>query len=328
MTFFAAAADAQLLLLDKNQVDALLSPDEVLGAVREAFMLHSEREGRVFPVVREPLGTGGVFGIKSGDVRAQGLLGFKAAGFWPANRQRGGEPHQATIMLIDPATGRPLCVIDGNTVTTARTGAAGGLGLQLLARPGSERLCIFGTGVQARIQLDFALRLIPSLREALYISASGERNAAFEAHFSGRCDIAPATDRNAAVAGSDIVITATPGGGALFDLDAVQPGTHLNCVGADTRGKRELPEGLLARARLFVDDRTQARQIGETQWAPDTECMELGDLLSGKTAFGRAPKDITVFDMTGLALQDLTVARLLHARAAETRTGTRIAWPW
>ena len=170
MTFFAAAADAQLLLLDKNQVDALLSPDEVLGAVREAFMLHSEREGRVFPVVREPLGTGGVFGIKSGDVQAQGLLGFKAAGFWPANRQRGGEPHQATIMLIDPATGRPLCVIDGNTVTTARTGAAGGLGLQLLARPGSERLCIFGTGVQARIQLDFALRLIPSLREALYIS--------------------------------------------------------------------------------------------------------------------------------------------------------------
>ncbi|RUR70547.1 ornithine cyclodeaminase family protein [Variovorax guangxiensis] len=328
MTFFAAAADAQLLLLDKNQVDALLSPDEVLGAVREAFMLHSEREGRVFPVVREPLGTGGVFGIKSGDVQAQGLLGFKAAGFWPANRQRGGEPHQATIMLIDPATGRPLCVIDGNTVTTARTGAAGGLGLQLLARPDSERLCIFGTGVQARIQLDFALRLIPSLREALYITASGERNAAFEAHFAGRCDIAPATNRNAAVAGSDIVITATPGGGALFDLDAVQPGTHLNCVGADTRGKRELPEGLLARARLFVDDRTQVRQIGETQWAPDTECMELGDLLSGKAAFGRAPKDITVFDMTGLALQDLTVARLLHARAAETRTGTRIAWPW
>lgn len=328
MTSSTAPADAQLLLLDKNQVDALLSPDEVLGAVREAFVLHSEREGRVFPVVREPLNTGGVFGIKSGDVQAQGLLGFKAAGFWPANRQRGSEPHQATILLIDPTTGRPLCVIDGNTVTTVRTGAAGGLGLQQLARAGSTRLCIFGTGVQARIQLDFALRLIPSLREVLYISASGERNAAFEAHFGSRCGISPATDRNAAVARSDIVITATPGGGALFDLDAVQPGTHLNCVGADTRGKRELPEGLLPRARLFVDDHTQARQIGETQWAPDTECVELGDLLSGKASFERAADDITIFDMTGLALQDLTVARLLHARAAETGTGTRIAWPW
>ena len=328
MTSSIAPADARLLLLDKTQVDALLTPDEVLLAVREAFVLHSEREGRVFPVVREPLRTGGVFGIKSGDVQAQGLLGFKAAGFWPANRQRGGEPHQATILLIDPTTGRPLCVIDGNTVTTVRTGAAGGLGLQRLARAGSTRLCLFGTGVQARIQLDFALRLIPSLREVLYASANGQRNAAFEAHFAGRCHIAPAGDRNTAVAGSDIVITATPGSGALFDLEAVQPGTHLNCVGADTRGKRELPEGLLPRTRLFVDDRTQAQQIGETQWAPATACVELGDLLSNKAEFERAPEDITVFDMTGLALQDLTVARLLHARAAETGVGTRIAWPW
>jgi alanine dehydrogenase len=108
----------------------------------------------------------------------------------------------------------------------------------------------------------------------------------------------------------------------------VQPGTHLNCVGADTKGKRELPDGLLARARLVVDDRTQAQQIGETQWAPDTPSLELGDLLGGKTAFVRAPGDITVFDMTGLALQDLTVARRLHVRATETGTGTRIAWPW
>jgi alanine dehydrogenase len=324
----SAPSQAQLLLLDKHQVDALLSPDDVLRAVREAFVLHSDREGRVFPVVREPLRTGGVFGIKSGDVQAQGLLGFKAAGFWPSNRERGGEPHQATILLIDPATGRPLCVIDGNTVTTVRTGAAGGLGLQQLARPDSARLCLFGTGGQARIQLDFALRMVPSLREVLYVSANGQRNPAFEAHFAGRCAIAPAADRNAAVAASDIVVTATPGGGALFDLEAVRPGTHFNCVGADTKGKRELPEGLLARARLVVDDRTQARQIGETQWSPDTGCAELGDLLSGKTRFERAAADITVFDMTGLALQDLTVARLLHARAAETGTGTRIAWPW
>jgi ornithine cyclodeaminase len=328
MTSLTSPADALLLLLDKHQVDALLSPDDVLHAVREAFVLHSDREGRVFPVVREPLATGGVFGIKSGDVQAQGLLGFKAAGFWPANRQRGGEPHQATIMLIDPATGRPLCLIDGNAVTTVRTGAAGGLGLQQLARPGSTRLCLFGTGVQARIQLDFALRLLPSLREVLYVGADGERNAAFEANFAARCNIAPATDRNAAVARSDIVITATPGAGALFDLDAVQPGTHLNCVGADTRGKRELPEGLLPRVRLFVDDRTQAQQIGETQWAPGTPSTELGDLLNGKTSFNRAPGDITVLDMTGLALQDLTVARLLHERAAATGTGTRLAWPW
>ncbi|WP_316149569.1 ornithine cyclodeaminase family protein [Cupriavidus sp. BIC8F] len=321
-------SDARLLLLDKNEVEALLLPDDVLQAVNEAFVLHSQREGRVFPVVREPLATGGVFGIKSGDVQAQGLLGFKAAGFWPDNRRLGGEPHQATIMLIDPATGRPVCIIDGNAVTTMRTGAAGGLGLQQLARADSTRLCVFGTGVQARVQVSFALQMLPALCEIRYATVDGKRDAAFEAVFAQRCDIAPAGDANAAVAQSDVVITATPGGGALFEQKSVQAGTHLNCVGADTKGKRELPPGLLERVRLFVDDRAQAQQIGETQWAPDTPCTELGDLLTGKACANRQPTDITVFDMTGLALQDLTVARMLHQRARTARMGSGIAWSW
>ena len=324
--------DAHLLLLDKHTVESLLQPDDVLQAVRQAFTLHSRGEGRVFPLVREKLATGGVFGIKSGDVEGQDLLGFKAAGFWPANRRLGGEPHQATIMLIDPATGRPRCIIDGNAVTTMRTGAAGGLGLIQLARADSARLCVFGTGVQARVQLDFALRLLPLLREIRYVSADGQRDAAFEAYFSGKlaagCTLSLALDRNDAVAHSDVVITATPGATALFDRQAVQAGTHLNCVGADTKGKRELPAGLLARARLFVDDGAQARQIGETQWAPETPSTELGDLLTGKTQYSRQAADITIFDMTGLALQDLSVARLLEQRADATRSGTRIAWPW
>jgi alanine dehydrogenase len=320
--------DARLVLLDKNVVESLLLPDDVLAAVREAFVLHSQRDGRVFPVVREALATGGIFGIKSGDVPAQRLLGFKAAGFWPGNRKLGGEPHQATIVLIDPTTGRPLCIVDGNAVTTMRTGAAGGLGLQQLARPESSSVCLFGTGVQARVQLSFALRLMPTLQKVRYVAATGQRNTAFEASFSNRCEITLARDRNAAVAQSDIVITATPGAGALFDLDAVQPGTHLNCVGADTQGKRELPDGLLKRALLFVDDRTQASQIGEMQWAPETPCTELGDLLTGQTPLNRGRDDITVFDMTGLALQDLTVARMLFDRASQAKLGTALSWPW
>ncbi|MEI7611510.1 MAG: ornithine cyclodeaminase family protein [Betaproteobacteria bacterium] len=324
--------NAQLLLLDKNQVETLLDSDAVLQAVREAFVLHSQGEGRVFPVVREKLATGAVFGIKSGAVEAQGLLGFKAAGFWPSNRALGGEPHQATILLFDPATGRPLCVIDGNAITTQRTGAAGALGLLQLAPANSTRLCVFGTGVQAQIQTIFALRVLPGLRAIRYVSVDGQRDSAYETAIRSRladyCVLEHALDRNEAVAQSNVIITATPGKGALFDVEAVQPGTHLNCVGADTQGKRELPEGLLARVRLIVDDAAQAREIGETQWSPETPCSTLGDLLTGKIEFQRQPEDITLFDMTGLALQDLTVARLLHARAEATQTGTRMAWPW
>jgi ornithine cyclodeaminase len=320
--------DARLLLLDRDHVGHLLQPAKVIEAVKEAFILHSQREGRVFPVVREQLSTGGIFGIKAGDVQSQGLLGFKAAGFWPQNRKLEGEPHQATVMLMDPETGRPVCVIDGNAITTVRTGAAGALGLKALARSDSAKLCVFGSGVQATIQARFALEYLPSINEMRYVTYDGERDARFEAEFSEKCDIRLAPDRNEAVAVSDIVITATPGAGALFDGNALQPGTHVNCVGADTKGKRELPDGLFSRVKLVVDDRDQARQIGETQWAPSTPCTELGDLLTGKEVYHRQKTDITLFDMTGLALQDLTVARLLYRQAINAEMGSSIPWPW
>ncbi|MDR0225538.1 MAG: ornithine cyclodeaminase family protein [Burkholderiaceae bacterium] len=320
--------EEHLLLLDRDSVQRLLTPDMALAAVREAFVLHARREGRGFPVVREALPTGGVFGIKSGDVAGQDLLGFKAAGFWPGNRARGAEPHQATVLLFDPATGRPQCVIDGNALTTLRTGAAGALGLQCLARPDSATATVFGTGVQARVQLDFALRTLPTLRKVFYASRAGVADTGFEAAFAGRCDLQWTADADAAVARSDLVITATPGAGPLFDARCVRPGTHLNCVGADTRGKRELPPGLLPRCRLVVDDADQARQLGELQWSPDTPCQELGGLVAGQALFQRQATDISIFDMTGLALQDLVLARHLHQAAMASGAGTCLPWPW
>lgn len=323
----------QLWLLDKNQIDTLTAPPEILEAVREAFVLHSQGLGRLFPVVRERLSSGGVFGIKSGDVGSEGLLGFKAAGFWPDNLALGSASHQATILLIDPQTGRPLCLLDGNAITAIRTGAAGALGLQQLARSDSTRLCIFGTGVQARIQAQFALSVMPQLSTLRYITHHGSDDPNFETAIGEiasrqNCSVNSAKDPDSTVADSDIVITTTPGQGPLFNIAAVQPGTHLTCVGTDTAGKRELPEGLLRRARIIVDDAAQARIIGELQWASALPCIELGNLITGKRDFRRHPEDITLFDMTGIALQDLTVARLLMQKARSTRCGTLIDWPW
>ncbi|MGW7771488.1 ornithine cyclodeaminase family protein [Pseudomonas machongensis] len=317
-----------LKILDRDCVNALVSPEQILFAVREAFYLHSAGEGQVFPIVREALSTGGVFGIKSGGISSQGVLGFKAAGFWPNNRSLGGEPHQATILLIDPVTGRPLCMIDGNTITTLRTGAAGALGLEILARQDSTKLTVFGTGVQASIQVDYALRVMPGIKSVTYLTFGGQPSAQFEAQFADRCVVQHSASANEAVSNSDVVITATPGGQVLFDLDAVKPGTHINCVGADTKGKREAPAGLLEKSKIIVDDRDQAIQIGETQWAPSMPVVEIGDLLTGEADFSRNANDITVFDMTGLALQDLTVARLLFEQAKIDGVGHDISWPW
>ena len=318
--------DACLLLLDRDAVAMLLQPDDVRAAVHEAFALHAARAARVFPLVREELPGSAVFGIKSGDVPSQELLGFKAAGFWPANREGSSDAHQATIMLIDPRTGRPLCLADGNAVTTARTAAAGALGLQLLARADSEQLCVFGTGVQARAHVEYALQVLPSLKRLRYVTSDGRREPSFEALLAGRCDIALAGASDAAVAASDVLITATPGHSMLFSADAVRPGTHINAVGADTPGKRELPPGLLQRARIWADDLPQARRIGELQWEHALHAAELGELLTFLPQ--RAQEDITIFDLTGIALQDLTTVRMLYQRALANNIGQNISWPW
>jgi alanine dehydrogenase len=321
-----------LLLLDDPTVQALLTHTETLRCVRQAFEAHSARTGRVFPLVRERVaqadGHSAVFGIKSGDIAAAQVLGLKIAGFWPGNRACGKEAHQATIVLIDPATGRPRAVFDGNHVTAMRTGAAGGLGIQLLAREDSRRVCVFGTGVQAQIQLDYALRVRPALRQVLYVTAGGQAHATFENAFADRCAIAHAVDADAAVAQADIVITATPSTQALFSRHAVQPGTHINAVGADTRGKRELPAELLDAALLVVDDMAQARSVGESQWSPDCPMAEIGALLLGPAPWVRPAGAITVFDMTGIALQDLTVAESLYQSATAQARGQRLHWPW
>lgn len=319
---------SDLLILGRGDVAQLLAHDGVLQCVERAFMLHSTEAGRVFPLVREFLPGGAVFGIKSGDISGDKVLGLKAAGFWPGNTALGKEAHQATILLLDPDTGRALAVFDGNHVTTMRTGAAGAVGLQLLSRANSKRLCLFGTGVQAAIQLDFALRARPSIGTVTYLTVNGTPDLAFEARFRERCDIAHAADSQRSVADADIVVTATSGKVPLFRTEAVSPGTHINAVGADTKGKRELPEGLLAKAIVFVDDLAQARQVGETQWRPESDVVEIGTLLAKTSSFTRQADDITVFDMTGLALQDLVVADFLYKSAVAQGSGQRYPWPW
>lgn len=158
-------------------------------------------------------------------------------------------------------------------------------------------------------------------------SHHGQPDAHFELALAGMCKVQHAPDADMAVADSDVVITATPGRAALFSMNAVRPGTHFTAVGADTRGKCELPEGLLARACVVADDREQALVLGEMQWAADAVCLELGDVLDGG-AFARTADQVTVFDMTGLALQDLVLGEYLYRAAMEAGLGSRLTWPW
>jgi alanine dehydrogenase len=317
-----------ILLLDCHDVRALLTHDESLKCVRHAYEAHSAQSGRAFSLVREFVGANAVFGIKSGDISGEKVLGLKVAGFWPGNNLQGKDAHQATIILIDPETGRPKGFFDGNYVTSMRTGAAGGIGIEMLARKDSTQLCVFGSGVQAQIQLDYALRVMPSLAIVAYVTVNSQPDDSFEKQFSVRCNITHAANADAAVSQADIVITATPSKQALFSVEAVKPGTHINAVGADTKGKRELPAGLLEKALLVVDDMVQARNVGESQWSPGCEMLEIGTLLRSQVPFERPASAISIFDMTGLALQDLTVAQSLYQTATAQARGQRLPWAW
>ncbi|WP_233233542.1 ornithine cyclodeaminase family protein [Bordetella sp. LUAb4] len=327
-----SAVSDTLFLIPAHDVLALLDRDATMAAVRQAFVQHSAGTGRVFPMIRESVGSNAVFGIKAGDIAPDNVLGFKAAGFWPANTAYGKGAHQATIMLFDPATGRPVCLLDGNHVTTLRTGAAGAIGIDLFARKDVQGLCLFGTGVQARIHLEYALQVRPSLKSVSYLTVNGEKDPDFESDFAtrygDRCRLSHATDADQAVAAADLVITATPSRKSLFANDAVRAGTHVNAVGADTIGKRELPEGLLQRARLFVDDARQSANVGEGQWAKDCEATEIGTVILGEQPYVREADAITVFDMTGLALQDLVVAQMIFDGARQSGRGMALSWPW
>lgn len=316
-----------LVLLDAPTLERLLTPELAIRAVREAFRLHAARADRRFPVLREPLREG-VFGIKAGAVEGRGLLGFKAAGFWPDNGRWGADAHQATVILLDPRCGRPLAVLDGNRITAARTAAAGYWGIEALARRDARTLTVFGTGVQALVQVEFALRARPGIEEILYVSADRGRRPAFEAAVAapGRTVRAEA-DADAAARGADIVITTTPSRAPLFAASALRAGTHVNAVGADTRGKRELPEGLLERASVFVDDLGQSRSLGELQWRPDAPASEIGEVLDGRRPGRECADSLTVLDLTGLGLQDLLTAHAALRAALASDQGRRVPWP-
>jgi ornithine cyclodeaminase/alanine dehydrogenase-like protein (mu-crystallin family) len=143
----------EIRVLSGTDLSKILTLNEVVPAIEAAYLAASQQRAVLYPVIREPLeGSGGVFGIKSGYWPDQDSLGLKVAGYWPHNRAKGLDNHQATVVLVEPATGVPRAIIDGNFITAIRTSAAGAIGLRYLARPDARRALIIGAGVQAEAQ--------------------------------------------------------------------------------------------------------------------------------------------------------------------------------
>ncbi|MGI5500749.1 ornithine cyclodeaminase family protein [Lentzea sp. CA-135723] len=297
--------------LSEAETASLVDDELALAAAREAFL--AAANGSTFPVVIGGSSTPDTrFTLKSG--AAGELVGVKIGSFWPGNVDL--PRHSSTIVLLDPATGRLSAVVEAAAANAYRTAAADALAVETLARGDSRTLTVIGTGHQALHEVRAVSRVRP-IERVLVVGRRADAATAFTAQVTATTGLpAEATDARTGVAAADVLVTATTAREPLFDAAWVRPGTHISAMGADGPGKQELPTELYGTALLFCDLPGQSTTIGEFQHAPNTLPAALGAVLAGETAGRTSPDDVTVFDSSGFALQDLTLAAALLRRAA------------
>jgi len=310
-----------MIYISEEESAVLISHEIAYEAARAALLAAVSEEGRVFPAVlgrsASPTNT---FSIKSGS--SDHLTGVKVGSFWSGNPERGLPRHNSTILLLDQEIGRVKAVVEAGTVNAYRTAAVDAVAADLLARKDAKSLTIFGAGNQARYEVMTLARIRP-LEIVHVVARPSERREAFVKAIEATGLTVRVASAEEAVSSSDIVVAATPSREALFDAAWVRPGTHLASMGSDAPGKQELPRQLLLTASLFCDLPSQSITIGDFQHIRD-EVSEgaialtaIGNVINNSAA-GRPSDDaITVFDSSGIALQDLYVAEaLIKARSA------------
>lgn len=320
-------------ILNQEEVGSLLNMKDVIAAVENAYRYKCSGKGELFPLVCHEFKEGmAEFDIKSSSADGAGVFGMKLVSFFPENSSLNLPRLTGTILLFDRKTGFLRSMMDGGLITGMRTGAAGGVGCRFLARPDSETLLLVGTGAQGPVLLEAALAVMKGIRRILVHNAhSFERAVCFAKEMKAKpwmsCEIKAVEDLAAACGNADIILTATPCREGLIEDRWIRPGTHLSCIGADMEGKQELAAELLGRSRVFCDDLAQAIEVGECEKAVKQKLLlpsavtELGDVISGKAEGRRNEEDITIFDSTGIGLQDLLVASAVTELAEQKGAG-------
>ena len=295
-----------------KDVDAAVSPERALEAVREAFVAYSRGEWSMPPKVYVPA-------YPAGDFRAMPALGgghasLKWVTSFPGNPAQGLPTVMGLVLLSDASNGTLRAVLDAGAVTALRTGAAAVLAAETLGRSDAETAAVVGAGVNG---VAAAKTFLARGRGVSLYDVDAER-----AEQAAKAIGAQVTTRDEAL-GADLLVTMTPGHEVLLDEGSLRPGQHVSLMGADGPGKAEIAVPELLRTRIFADDWEQASHNGELVHAVEAGRLEreqvtqLGDVIAG-TAPGRQSDDeITTFDSTGLAIQDLAIALAAMANAAE-----------
>ena len=295
-----------------RDVEAAVPPERAYDAVREAFVAHARGEWTMQPKLY-------VTNYPAGDFRAMPALGgghalLKWVTSFPGNPSRGLPTVSGVVVLSDASTGLVEAILDAGAVTALRTGAAAALAAEALGLPGGVA-AVVGAGVNGRA----SARSVKAVgREVLLWDVDRERARAVAADLG----VGVAAGLEEAL-GADVVVTVTPGKEILLAEGSLRAGQHVSLMGADGPGKAEIEVGEIARAKVFCDEWEQASHGGELAAAVEAgvlgraDVTELGLVLTGDAPGRRADDEITLFDSTGLAIQDLAIAKAAVAKAGE-----------
>ncbi|MCA1367266.1 ornithine cyclodeaminase family protein [Bradyrhizobium sp. BRP14] len=321
------------LLLKKDEVRRLIGMAEVIGAVEEAYKAFNSDQ------VEQPDYIGidlpsprGEIDFKLGYYKANEVISMKASsGGFIDNPAAHGVPNgMATIFLFDARSGALICVMDGSLILGLRTGASGAVSVKALARKNARKITSIGTGNQARMQIR-AINEIMKIEEIHAWDNNPETLSKYKTDIESEfgVPVIMANSKKEAVEQADILITTTRGKGSLVEADWVKPGTHIVAIGTDQRGKQELDPELFRNAKIIVDSISQCTEKGET-WHPLNENIitkddidgEIGEVLLGRKPGRESDDEITIFDSTGMAIQDNTTASKIYQNAIANTVGT------
>jgi len=324
------------LLLDSDDVRANAPMTELIPAIEAAFEAYERGDAQMPPksYIDLPQYNGDFRSMPAylrvhGDDNSDGwdAAGVKWVNVHPDNRTEYGLPTVlGTMIYSDPKTAVPLSIMDGRELTMLRTGAAAAVATDHLAVDDASSLGIVGAGVQSYTQLE-AIAAVRPIEEVVVSDVDAERAATFVDRFADRFSIRAGSI--AAAAACDVLSTVTPVESPIVDREAVGDRTHINAIGADAAGKHELVDEILLEAKLVIDDYEQTTHSGEINvpysagtLTDDDIYGSIGEIVAG-TKEGRTTDDgITVFDSTGLAIQDVAAAHVVYTQAEQAGNGT------
>jgi len=294
--------------ISESESSALINHELAYDAIYQALIAATQPDTKSFPVVHgQASGTKNTFSIKSS--ANQHLAGLKVGSFWEDNPKNGLPRHNALILLFNQANGKMAAAIEAGKVNAFRTAASNAVATNILARKNSKVLAIFGTGNQAKYECE-ALARIRNLDQILIVGrdqSKAEKMAEDLKQLGIKLKI---TNAKEACEQADIIVTATSSQSPLFKAEWVKAGTHISSMGSDKKGKQELPPELFSQSGLFCDLNTQSKLIGEFQHVPESATlMNIGDVLLATAQGRQSQKQITIYDSSGLSIQDLYIAQ-------------------